>query len=367
MPHPTLSNSAAPVRLEHPLAVVFRLDCCDDVGAGHLTRCRSLAAELAAAGAPCGFVLGEPSRAAAALLAADGLPVHVTATRDAHRLDVDDAAATAAAARAWGAGALVVDHYGADAAYLERLATTGLAVGVVDDLGDRDLSAAAWILNQNLGAAEALYGDPGDRSLLVGPAFALLRPQFAAARETADRTFSPDDARVLVTYGGSAPASLYRDTIAALDRLERQLHVRVLAGAAADALAPVAAASRHRVDVDGHVDDMASAILWADVVVCAGGSTCWELLALGTPIVATSLSRDQEPNVAALAAAGLALAVAPGDRAAVGDAVGTLLAEAPTRARMSRLGRSHVDAGGARRAAASLLALLDPEGGRAAA
>src|SRR4051794_31834987 len=126
--------------------VLFRLDACAAIGAGHLMRCRSLALALRARGVDASFVLGTASRDAATALADDGFTVTVLPTSELDQLLLSDAAATeeAAAGRP-----VVVDHYGAGPDYLERLSDAGLAVGVIDDLGDRDLSAARWILNQN--------------------------------------------------------------------------------------------------------------------------------------------------------------------------------------------------------------------------
>lgn len=359
-----------PSRASSPTTVAFRADGCAAVGAGHLTRCRSLAGALRRAGVHVGFVLGEASASAAASLRTDGYDVAIVPCASLEALDAADATATAGACTAWRASVLVVDHYGAGSRYLERLAAGGLGLGAIDDLGDRDLHAVRWILNQNLGASDALYGGAHDRTLLLGPAYALLRPQFAEARAQLDRTFTGSDARVLVTFGGSASASLYRDAIHALDRVERRLAVRVVTGASDGVDAPLAAAagaSPHHVELLGRVERMADEIAQADVVLTAGGSTCWELLALGAPLAATALSRDQVPNVAALAAHDLGVPFEADGLLGVAEAVAALLAHPERRRAMGARGRALVDGFGAERVAESLLSSFASEVHRAAA
>ncbi len=358
-----------PSRGSNATTVAFRVDGNEAVGAGHLTRCRSLAEGLRRAGMRIGFVLGEPSTAAAASLADEGFAVAIVPCASPAALDAADAAATAGACAAWRASALVVDHYGADAAYFERLAAQGLVLGAIDDLGDRDLRQVRWILNQNLGARDVLYGGARGRRLLLGPGYALLRPQFAEAHDSLARTFSASDRRVLVTLGGNAPAALYCDALAALDGVERPLSVRVVTGASGapdPGLVAAAGTSHHDTEVLGRVDRMSDEIAWADVAVTAGGSTCWELLALGTPAAVVPLSRDQLPNVAALADHDLGVALGDGLHDAAG-AVGARLADPARRRDMSARGQALVDGRGADRAAAALLSSIDSEVHRAAA
>jgi hypothetical protein len=45
---------------------------------------------------------------------------------------------------------IVVDHYGADGAYLEGISVAGYRLAVLDDTGDRDLRAARLVVNPSL-------------------------------------------------------------------------------------------------------------------------------------------------------------------------------------------------------------------------
>jgi spore coat polysaccharide biosynthesis predicted glycosyltransferase SpsG len=99
---------------------------------------------------------------------------------------------------------------------------------------------------------------------------------------------------------------------------------------------------------------MARVMAWADVSLNAAGSTCWELMCLGVPMVATSLSRDQKRNARALAAAGVAALQTREALAYAGTRVESLLADPDRRGAMSRRAAELVDGLGAERAADSL-------------
>lgn len=230
------------------------------------------------------------------------------------------------------ASLIVVDSYavtGADIARWSRNAP----VCVIDDLGDRDLSPAAAILNQNFGASPQRYAHVP--MLLLGPAYALLRDQFRETRPA--RTFGESDRRVLITLGGGEVTPQLDELAAALKKLPRELDVVTLGGR-----------SRQ--------DDVAAMMADADLAVSGGGVTTLELAALGTPAIVTTLAANQEPGAAAMAAAGLAILAGPLEHALplIPGAVERLLRDAGERERMSRRMTATVDGNGAQRAADAL-------------
>lgn len=227
---------------------------------------------------------------------------------------------------------IVVDSYAVSGGDIARWSRTA-PVCVIDDLGDRDLCAAAAILNQNFGASPQRYADVP--MLLLGPAYALLREQFRAPRTA--RTFGESDRRVLITLGGGEVTAQLDELAAALKKLPRELDVVTLGGR-----------SRQ--------EDVAAMMADADLAVSAGGVTTLELAVLGTPAIVTTLAANQEPGAAAMAAAGLAILAGPLERALplIPGAVERLLRDAGERERMSRRMISAVDGNGAQRAAETL-------------
>jgi UDP-2,4-diacetamido-2,4,6-trideoxy-beta-L-altropyranose hydrolase len=343
-------------------AVIVRCDASAPIGAGHLTRCRALAHALRGLGAAALFALRDDARAARELVAGDGFPAMDVPVESP--LGDRDVAAVLAAAEATGARCVLVDHYEAPSAYFAALADAGLLVAAVDDRADRDLTVVQWLLNQNLPAAELEYQLGPEATRLLGVEYALLRPEFAQTRARLERRFGASDANVLVTFGGGDTVGVASVVVAALAKLERRLEVRVVVGRGAAGLERLRAQAERSplaVSVLHDVTDMASLMAWADLSVNAGGSTCWELMCLGVPMIVTGLSDDQRLNQRPLADAGVAVAAPRRKLDGVGALVASLLDDPGRRARMSARAAALVDGKGAARAAASLVAALERE------
>ena len=119
-----------------------------------------------------------------------------------------------------GEAALVVgDHYGLGADWFAgmRREVPGAALMAIDDLADRPLPVDL-VLNQNLGASADAYASlvpPGAR-ILAGPAYALLRPEFALARARG-RTRDGTVERILVFISGADAPDVTSRAVTALE------------------------------------------------------------------------------------------------------------------------------------------------------
>lgn len=329
---------------------------------GHLRRCGSLAAALTEEGIQVTFLV-TTDRAERTLAAGKMRSCRLPGPSysPGQTLPLDEADEIGRIAERENARAIVVDHYGASPEYLSRLSRSGLFVGVIDDLGDRSVEAAKWILNPAAGADKLSYDVKPDAVLLLGPRFALIRRAFSDARQGLNRTFAPGDSRVLVTLGGGDTASAAAEVIQALDGSPRRLNIRCMLGQEPDdrgKLAAIGARSPHAVEFVIDSEDVPKEMAWADVSVSAAGSTVWELACLGVPMVLLVLSDDQALNASQLEAAGAAVAAGrlgdPGSLARVSSAVPALLGDPDGRRAMSRRSQSLVDGLGAARAAASI-------------
>lgn len=311
-----------------------------------------------------------------------GLPLG--APRFDETLDEIDASALIRIIRDTRADAVIVDHYGADERYLAAIRSHVATLGVIDDLADRDLRDCDWALNPSPTATALFYRLCSDAMALLGPTFALLREEFSSRpKAIADGPVSDRhaSARVLVTLGGGDQATRMDAIVEALSRSPRTLHIRCIGRAtepeaqapgsvakletlsteddAVTSTQPQSLALGVRVEAIAHQPNIAPLLAWADVVVTAGGATCWELCALGVPQVAIALEANQEPNVAGIDAIGAGMSLGRWDAALTpamsATAVELLLATPALRARMSQVGPARVDGGGADRAARILL------------
>jgi len=292
--------------------IAIRTDSSLQIGSGHLMRCLTLADELRNRGAAVRFICREHAGNMIHLL--DGKGYAVTRLQagpaDFPRRDDDvrhaawlgvtweeDAAETVTAMQGMESDWLIVDHYAIDSRWEERVRPHAGSIMVIDDLADRSHNCDL-LLDQNLyDNMEQRYAGltPQDCRLLVGPRYALLRPEFAAARQTL-RQRDGVVRRMLIFYGGSDSTNETAKALQALAGLDRpDLTVDVVVGAS----------SPHRQDIEAlccqmsnvstycQVDNMAELMTAADLAIGAGGATSWERCSLGLPSLITGLAANQ--------------------------------------------------------------------------
>jgi spore coat polysaccharide biosynthesis predicted glycosyltransferase SpsG len=99
---------------------------------------------------------------------------------------------------------------------------------------------------------------------------------------------------------------------------------------------------------------MARLMAAADLAVCAGGSTMWDLACMGVPFIPIVIADNQRQAAAAMARDGypaIEIAAVPRELPA---AMAALAADAGRREALSRRGRQLVDGHGAERVCAAL-------------
>jgi UDP-2,4-diacetamido-2,4,6-trideoxy-beta-L-altropyranose hydrolase len=326
-----------------PGTLLLRADAGADLGAGHAMRCLSLAQAWQDAGGRAVLAAAELPERLAARFRREAIDVVALPARD----DAGDGAATAALARRHAAAWVVTDGHRFGPEHHAPIKAAGLPLLAIDDEGDHPAWLADVVLNQNLHATPALYGNaPAGTRRLLGPRWALLRRDFAKQRDRGPTVAGTR--RVLATLGGGDPGPAGRLVGEAL-ALVRAADVTVVVGPA-DPRPPAALPSSARVERDPA--DMAALMADADVVVAGGGTTCWELACLGAPAVVVTLADNQVPVARALAAAGAVVNLGDAtacSAAALATAVNRLLDDPATRAAMAAAGRALVDGAGAGR------------------
>lgn len=315
--------------------VAVRCDGSDTIGLGHVVRMMALARALQQSGITVRFLIRAGQPRALDMLRAGGHDVCLIEDDSSADDDLSEPDAEALCRFSHGSP-VIVDHYCASGRYFGRLKDLGVRYGVIDDLADRDLTGADWVLNPVAHFQQA-YTTFGIRGLFVGPQYALLRQEFARMR--APRRFLNPAKRLLLTLGGGMGVSLQlRALQAALSSLDGLEVVCAVGGRSALEMAELMAA--------------------ADVAVSAAGQTGLELACMGVPAVLVRMADNQRENAAALERCGCAIDTGVWDDsaspAAVLERVQTLLGDAATRARMSRAGMDLVDGTGAERAAKAI-------------
>ncbi len=295
------------------MKIALRCDASVAIGTGHVMRCLTLARALRDARADCHFITRVHSGHlvnrikaegfAVAMLAApqgpapEGPPVHApwagvsweqdaSETRDALVLGKPD----------W----LVVDHYAFDSRWHDAVRPACDRLMVIDDLADRPLSCDL-LLDQNLGRKISDYDAlvPVECRRLVGPQFALLRPEFRRLRAAGiARRCSASPSRMLVTMGGIDSGNNVGDVLDALCRVElpNGIRVTIVMGSGAPYLAQIGA-RLHSLPFDAEllvdVDDMAQLMAQCDLAISASGLIVYELACMGVPMLLLPVSDIQ--------------------------------------------------------------------------
>jgi UDP-2,4-diacetamido-2,4,6-trideoxy-beta-L-altropyranose hydrolase len=202
---------------------------------------------------------------------------------------------------------IIVDHYSLDATWERALRRVARAVFVIDDVADRDHDCDL-LLDQNMFRdAEARYRGrvPPGCVTLLGPRYALLREEFAAAR-TRLRPRDGTVRRVLVSFGGTDPTDLSSKALRALRYIDPAPGVDVVIGASHPSRAQIERECAER-GYDCHVDStrMAELLARADFAIGAGGVSTWERCCLGVPALAICVASNQAEVIRVAAELGL--------------------------------------------------------------
>lgn len=303
------------------MKIVFRVDASIAIGTGHVMRCRTLATALKKYGANIQFITRAHPGHPGDMLACDGFAVTLlpqTAcieNKDRDYIDwlgvsqQEDADQTITALENKQCDWLIVDHYGLDRVWEVQLQFHTHKLMVIDDLANRPHECDV-LLDQNYAAgSQERYQPwvPAHCQLLLGPRYALLRPEYVQHRETmAPR--NGDIKRLLVFMGGADNANITGKVLAALsaDQLA-YLEVDVVIGISFIHKTEVTEQANARLNthIYGPRPHLADLMARADLAIGAGGGTTWERLCMGLPSLVLSIAENQVPACEALASSGL--------------------------------------------------------------
>lgn len=275
-------------------------------------RCLTLARENRASGGEARFMMAGGEGSQAGLIREQGLEV-IELTPEPHDSEpgreyarwlrlpwASDAEQTAAQARNFSPDWVVLDHYGLDHRWSERLrkAVPHAGVFAIDDLDDRQLGADIVLDQARDQGRPRRFHVPLE---LSGHRYAMLRPEFAAAREAALARRGGPVRHVLIAPGMGDPAGLAPRALDAMARFP-DMTAEVVMGSDSQS----ANAVRERVagnrgwSVTFDARDMAARMSAADFCIGGGGMSSWERCALGLPSLAVPVAENQRPGVQSL-------------------------------------------------------------------
>lgn len=299
-----------------PMQIVFRTDASLEIGTGHVMRCLTLAAGFAAQGAEVRFFCRAHDGNLIDLIKHRGFMVHALSTAevsgssfsfqngplhaswlgDDWQSDVEQCVAFLPETVGW----LIVDHYALDYRWENAMREKCHHIMVIDDLADRAHDCDV-LLDQSLGRTAGDYRDlvGVNTRQLLGPRYALLRPEFCQWRATSlARRRSAKLRHILVTMGGSDRDNVTGRVLQALAQcsLATLEKITVILGPHAtwiDTINVMAANMQVPTSILYGVDNMAELMTSCDLAIGAGGATTWERCSLGVPSILIVLADNQ--------------------------------------------------------------------------
>lgn len=286
--------------------IVVRVDASIDTGTGHVMRCLTLADELRQSGASVSFVCREGGGNLIELIGRKGYVVHrlpAGIDLEADKRLTQRVLKEQPAPPDW----LISDHYDFDVLWESPLRRFVKKIMVIDDLANRQHDCDL-LLDQNFSLNETRYQEllPKHCIKLLGPKYALLRPQFREARENLKER-NGEIRRILIFMGGV-------DAVNETCKILRAIKVLNHPDISTDVVIGVSNPYRNEVETLAsrlpnttchfHVENMAKLLAAADFSVGAGGTTTWERCCIGLPTMVIAIAENQVETIRELSREG---------------------------------------------------------------
>ncbi|MED4585430.1 UDP-2,4-diacetamido-2,4,6-trideoxy-beta-L-altropyranose hydrolase [Brevibacillus choshinensis] len=283
--------------------IVFRVDAGYQLGAGHVTRCVTLADELKARGHSVTFISRENPGHYCDFIQKSGYFVHrlrVAAQSETNSLEsitAIDAKTTRDIVKGKNIDWIVVDHYQLDASWAQEVRPFVKRILVIDELANRPLECDILVNQDVLDNLQKSYVHLLEKNtkLLLGTKYATLRPQFANARKSIRRR-TGDVKSLLVGFGGSDSTNC---TLKALEAL-RLFHpnikpTHVIVGQNNIHKEPLEMLCGKEPSFLFHcqIENVANLMAQSDLAIGAGGTMIWERCCLGLPSFVITIADNQ--------------------------------------------------------------------------
>lgn len=364
--------------------IAIRADSSTQIGSGHIMRCLTLADELERHGANVFFICRELSGCMISFIEdRDYIVYRLTSNKNEPRtrvtpnlieyadwIDVsweNDAHETLMVFKEEidGCDLLIVDHYAIDYRWEALVRPFVNKIMVIDDIADRSHDCD-FLLDQNFyHDMDKRYGSlvPDNCQLLLGPKYALLRPEFISIKKNKLER-DGNIRRVLIFFGGS---DYTNETAKALRALKSINNLAIAVDVVVGKMNP------HREDIKNmcsgmsncsffyQISNMAELMNSADLMIGAGGSTSWERCCLGLPGIVASIAINQVKMTEDLAELGVIYYLGQSTETSIDSYQNAFMAlfQSPWIIRMfSKKGVALVDGQGCRRV---LSTLISPE------
>ncbi len=332
--------------------LLIRADANGRIGTGHVMRCIALAQAWQAPGGQVTFLSHCESEALHQRIIDEGFDFisienpHPDPSDLSHTLEILRQLKTQnSKLKTW----VIMDGYHFTPSYQKTICEISIRLLVVDDMNHLPYYHADILLNQNIHASDLHYNCDADTTLLLGTRYVLLRREFLKYRDFERQT--PERAKnILVTLGGADPDNVTLKVIQALQVIDiPDLEVKLIVGPSNPHVQELQSAICNRqskVNILRDPPNIPELMIWADIAISAGGSTCWELAFTGSPNIILILAENQARIAEGLNTAGVAINLEWHNKltdAKIAEAIEKMITNYEMRGVMSLLGQKLVD------------------------
>jgi len=291
------------------LRVVFRVDASSSIGMGHLMRCIALGEAWESLGGKVTFITRDELASALDRLRNRPWDIHLVPAQAAPTADIS---MTVECLERYSrqSTSVVCDGYHFDRDMHHAIRGSGFPLLVIDDYGHLPFYEADFLLNQNSSAEEVVYRCPAETVPLLGTEYVLMSPEFTRIARQCNGAESgpPSRHRILVSLGGADVECLSeRLTEAIVGGHDEDMKVTVVFGGGATDVAERAERLSRlpNVTVLANVRDMSTLFRSVDIAVIGCGSTVWECMLFGVPVVGIAYAENQEALLRDLCSRGI--------------------------------------------------------------
>ena len=310
------------------LRIAFRTDANEMIGTGHFMRCLTLADELSLQGSDICFVSRGLPAHLRLMLDERQIPLHVLPAlvsvksmdelQHAHWLGTSQAHDAQQTIHMVGTNKLdwlVIDHYALDRRFETLLRSVTKNILVIDDLADR-VHDCDLLVDQNFYSNQEIRYQgivPSHCQMLLGPTYALLRPEFKEARQR--MKFRSGEVRnILVFFGGVDADNNTGKALEILTGLQLNIEMNVVIGEQhPNRIEIEKVCELHQFNCHVQTSQMATLMSKADLAIGAGGTTVWERFCLGLPSFCIATAENQKQQLNDLQLAGYVNSEAEGE------------------------------------------------------
>lgn len=263
--------------------ILFCAAASNDIGLGHIMRCRTLSDELLLSGWITGFAgCGLPDN-----LLQPSVPNLFSFFEIANPADMP--ISTAKVVDDFRPDILLVDHYGFREADFLRLKRPGMLSGAIDDDASRSLPVD-FVINPNPGFTPEPYEKQGIPTVLCGEKYTIIRREITMAVPP----YAQRPEKVLVSVGGGNVQDLIMQIVSVPALKNRATAVSVGPACPIDRIESWVADAPDLRTITKDPRKFPELMTECTLAVTGGGTTLWEVYHLGIPAIAIVWVENQK-------------------------------------------------------------------------